>query len=264
MKVVSFGTLKGGTGKTSVAFNIGGILAEENKVLFIDVDPQSNLSDTVGVDTTDQDGLTIRDVFNDPIKTSAKDVITRIPIWQLENLDIISGHIRMTDTELRLVSAPARERILQRWLERNQKVIGHYDYVIIDTNPSMGIINQNAFLASDSIVLVSDISRKALQGAQLFAYLWGEVCEAMDLPDNVHALVVNNYDKRNKLSRQLMEYYQSDDDFKDIVLNTVIPARVDIKNTEMQYIPINLSAPESDACEAFRTVVAELKQKGVL
>ena len=76
MKTIAFGTLKGGTGKTTVAFNIGGILAEEHKVLFIDVDPQSNLSDNAGVDTTDQTGPTIRDVFEDPTHVKAETVIT--------------------------------------------------------------------------------------------------------------------------------------------------------------------------------------------
>ena len=76
MKVLAFGTLKGGTGKTTVAYNIGGILAEEHKVLFIDVDPQSNLSDNAGIDTAVQDGGTIRDVFDNPGSTKAADVIT--------------------------------------------------------------------------------------------------------------------------------------------------------------------------------------------
>ena len=113
MKVIAFGTLKGGTGKTTVAFNIGGILAEEHKVLFIDVDPQCNLSDNAGVDTADQDGATIRDVFDNPNKVTAGEVITSEPLWQLPNLDIISSHIRLTATELQLVSAPAREKILK-------------------------------------------------------------------------------------------------------------------------------------------------------
>ena len=89
MKTIAFGTLKGGTGKTTVAYNIGGILAEEHKVLFIDVDPQANLSDNAGVDTAMQDGASIKDVFENPNKTSAEDVITLAPMWQLPNLDII-------------------------------------------------------------------------------------------------------------------------------------------------------------------------------
>lgn len=264
MKVLAFGTLKGGTGKTTVAYNIGGILAEEYKVLFIDVDPQSNLSDNAGVDTANQDGVTIRDVFENPTKIKAEDVITPTPMWQLENLDIISSHIRLTATELQLVSVAAREKILSKWIERNKAVLEKYDYIIIDTNPSMGVVNQNAFMAADGIVLVSDVSKKAIQGAQLFAYLWGEICESMDIEDNTKALILNNCDKRIGLTESIKEYYRDDEDFGKILLENVIPSRVDVKNTEVKYLPINLTAPNSDACEAFRSVISELREKGVL
>jgi hypothetical protein len=61
-----------------------------------------------------------------------------------------------------------------------------------------------------------------------------------------------------------MEYYQEDEDFGKMILNNMIPARVDVKNTEVMYLPINFTAPKSDACEAFRAVVSELKERGVL
>ncbi|MBO5969334.1 MAG: ParA family protein [Clostridia bacterium] len=264
MKVIAFGTLKGGTGKTTVAFNVGGILAEEHKVLFLDIDPQSNLSDNVGVDTTDQDGATIRDVLNDPYNTSANDVITKTPMWQLPNLDIISSHIRLTATELQLAAIAGRERILQKWMDRNRDVLKQYDYIIIDTNPSMGIVNQNAFMSADKIILVSDVSKKAIQGAQLFTYLWGEVCENTDVEDKTSALILNNCDRRIGLTRDIKEYYKDDEDFGKIVLDSTIPSRVDIKNTEIKYLPINLTAPDSVSCEAFRAVVSELKERKVL
>lgn len=264
MKILAFGTLKGGTGKTTVAFNIGGILAEKHKVLFIDVDPQSNLSDNVGVDTTDQDGATVRDVFHKPNETKASAVITKNPMEQLENLDIIASHIRLTATELQLVAVAGRERILQKWIDRNRAVLEQYDYIILDTNPSMGIVNQNAFMAADSIILVSDVSKKAIQGAQLFTYLWGEVCENTDVEDKTSALILNNCDKRIGLTKSIKEYYKDDEDFGRIVLDSVIPSRVDIKNTETTYLPINITAPYSDSCIAFKKVVAELKERGVL
>ncbi len=264
MKVIAFGTLKGGTGKTTVAFNIGGILAEEHKVLFIDVDPQCNLSDNAGVDTADQDGATIRDVFNNPNKVSAADVITTEPLWQLPNLDIIASHIRLTATELQLVSTAGREKILKKWIAKNIDALQSYDYIIMDTNPSMGVVNQNAFMAADSIILVSDVSKKAIQGAQLFTYLWGEICENMEIEDNTKALILNNCDKRIGLTADIKEYYRDDDDFGKILMDHTIPSRVDIKSTEVRYLPINLTAPNSDACEAFRDVVAELKEREVL
>lgn len=264
MKVIAFGTLKGGTGKTTVAFNIGGILAEEHKVLFIDVDPQCNLSDNAGVDTADQDGATIRNVFDNPNKVTAAEVITSEPLWQLPNLDIISSHIRLTATELQLVSTPAREKILKKWIAKNKEALEQYDYIILDTNPSMGVVNQNAFMAADSIILISDVSKKAIQGAQLFTYLWGEICESMDVEDNTKALILNNCDKRIGLTANIKEYYRDDEEFGKILMESTIPSRVDVKNTETQYLPINLTAPNSDACEAFRTVVSELKQREVL
>ena len=264
MKVIAFGTLKGGTGKTTVAYNIGGILAEEKKVLFIDVDPQCNLSDNAGVDTANQDGATIRDVFENPNKTTAEEVITKEPMWQLPNLDIVSSHIRLTATELQLVSTAAREKILKKWIAKNMDVLGKYDYIILDTNPSMGVINQNAFMAADSIILISDVSKKAIQGAQLFAYLWGEICESMDAEDNTKALILNNCDKRIGLTQSIKEYYADDEDFGKILMENTIPARVDVKNTETRYLPINLTAPNSDSCEAFRAVVSELIKREVL
>ncbi len=263
-KVIAFGTLKGGTGKTTVAFNIGGILAEEHRVLFVDVDPQANLSDNAGVDTTDQTGATIKDVFSDWKNTRAEDVITRSPIWQLPNIDIVASHIRLTATEHQLVSAPGRERILAKWMEKNRAVLDEYDYIILDTNPSMGIVNQNAFMAADKIILVSDVSKKAIQGAQLFTYLWGEVCENMDIEDKTAALILNNCDKRISLTRHIKEYYKDDEDFSKLVLDHIIPSRVDIKNTETTYLPINAISSDSVACEAFRDVVSELKTKGAL
>lgn len=264
MKIIAFGTLKGGTGKTTVAFNVGGILAEKHKVLFIDVDPQSNLSDNVGIDIADQNGWSVRNIFDSAAKPKPSEVITKAPIEQLENLDIIASHIRLTATELQLVATPGRERILQRWIDRNRDVLNEYDYIIIDTNPSMGIVNQNAFLVSDEIILVSDVSMKSLTGAQLFTYLWGEVCENMDVENKTSALILNNFDKRTVLSREIKEYYQSDDEFKDILIDTVVPARVEIKNTETSFLPINITAPTSDSCVAFQNIISELKERKVL
>ena len=264
MKIIAFGTLKGGTGKTTVAYNIGGILAEEKKVLFIDMDPQSNLSDNAGIDTTDQDGATIRDVFNDPVHVKASQVITKAPMWQLPNLDIIASHIRLTQTELQLVATVGRERILQKWIARNREELEYYDYIILDTNPSMGIVNQNAFMSADSIILVSAVSKKSIQGAQLFTYLWGEICEQMDVEDRVNALILNDCDKRIGLTRNIFEYYQDDEDFGKILMENTIPSRVDIMNTETEFLPINFTAPNSDSCEAFRAVIKELRDREVL
>lgn len=265
MKVIAFGTLKGGTGKTTVSFNVGGILGErKKKVLFIDLDPQANLSANVGIEIADQSGATIRDVFANPRTVTPADVITKCPMPELPNIDIIASHIRLTATELQLVQIAGRERILQRWIERNEEALSVYDYIIIDTNPSMGIVNQNGFVIADSIVLVSDVSMASFTGAQLFAFLWGEACENLGITEKISAIILNNFDYRLNLARDAEEFCRRDEDFGELVLKTVIPYRKVIKESGVDLLPLNKTAPKSDACKAFRGVVKELRERKVL
>lgn len=263
MKIIAFGTLKGGTGKTAVTFNVGGVLAEEHKVLFIDVDPQANLTNDVGLDTTDMDAPSVRHILERLPDALPENLITEAPIPELPNLDIIASHIRLTSTERKLVSVPAREFIIQKWIKKHAEYLSRYDYIVFDTNPSMGDVNLNAFVASDSIILVSDVSEESKIGAMQFMYLWDEVREAYDLENNIKAMILNNVDIRLGQAAMIREYYEEDDDFGPILLKNYVPYRADMKRTAPNCMPINVLAPKSDACEAIRVVVRELKEKGV-
>jgi chromosome partitioning protein len=263
MKIITFGTRKGGAGKTALTFNVAGVLAENHKVLLMDFDPQVNLTGNVGLDTTVQDAPCILDIFKNYTSAAPERVITHSPIEQLPNLDIIAGHLDMEDVEMQLVSKPAREFVIQRWVKANREFLDQYDYILCDTNPSTGLINQNAFVAADSIVLVSDISEESRMGAMQFVYKWDKIRDAYGIENNVRAMVLNNVDKRISQADQLEEYYRDDEDFGPLLLKATIPYRADMKRTSPNCMPINILAPKSDAYEAVRAVVAELKEKGV-
>lgn len=264
MKVIVFGTRKGGAGKTALTFNVGGVLAETSKVLFMDFDPQANLSSNVGLDTSETDAPSMKNIFEKPAKVLPETVITKSPIPELPNLDIIAGHIDLTEIEMQLVSRSAREFIIQKWLKQHKEVFNQYDYILCDTNPSTGLINQNAFVAADSIILVSDVSEEARHGAMQFTFLWDKIREDYELPNNVKAMVLNNVDIRIDQSTQLREYYEDDEEFGPIILQNYIPYRAAIKRTSPNCLPINILEPKSDSCAAVRAVVEELKTKGVL
>ena len=188
MKIIAFGTLKGGTGKTSTLFNLGGLLAEHHKVLLVDADPQFNLTSNAGVSVTNMGLRTLKDVFEGNV--TAREAIYKSPIKALSNLDIIPSSIQLTATELNIVNFAGREQILSNFVFDNRDTLQEYDYILIDTNPNLGMINQNVFNAADAIVLVSDVSFNSITGAEFFIALWESIRERLRKPDNVAGLLL--------------------------------------------------------------------------
>lgn len=270
MKVVSFGTLKGGVGKTTVCFNIGGVLsALGHKVLVIDSDLQGNLTNNVGLDRTQKNLLTLHDVYNIDAPPALPPVaLTCIsPNPKLPKMDMIAGSIFLHRAEMRIVSEPERELILKNYINKHRTFFEGYDYILIDTNPSMGLINQNAFAASDVILLISDVSMNAIEGAQLFMALWDEIRTPLNIPMNVAGFIVNDYDARTRLSADFVEYIRTDPDVEDvraIALNTIIPRTVKITESELAALPIHIYDRSSKGAAAIFELVKELKSKNIL
>lgn len=266
MKIITMGTLKGGAGKTINLFNIASIIAETSKVLLIDVDPQCNLSFDCGVDITVRNMLTVRDIFSNTYKTqpSAEQIIIKSPVQELPNLDIIPSSILLFQTERKIQSISNREHILENYIKDNIDIFEQYDYVMIDTNPSMSIINLNAFYIADEIILSSDVSTNSINGAELFCELWDEYREELRKEDNIAAIIISNYDKRTKLGKDLIKYTHEAPFAKDLVLDAIVPATVKLKDCELKHKPVNVLYPETDICNAFQIVVKELEQRGVL
>ena len=266
MKIITMATLKGGAGKTMNTFNIAGILATDYRVLLIDADPQCNLSNNVGVDIADADIKTIREIFNKlPGEQPApEEIIFKNPIPELPNLDIIPSSIMLFDTEERMVNATGREHYLKYYIDDNKEYLeSRYDYILIDTNPSISIININAFYVADNIILTSDVSSNGILGAELFCSLWGNKRKPLRKEDNISALIICNSDSRAKLGTDLVEYSNAADFSKDIVLRTVIPMSVKLKKTETSHKPINILFPKSSLNEIYGKIIAELKTRGV-
>lgn len=263
MKIISFATLKGGTGKTMSLFSIAGALAKKKRVLLIDCDPQCNLTSNVGLDITETSAGSLWSIFEDRAATPEK-VISKAPIEQLPKLDIIPSSMYLFETEMNLVSRSGREQILKNWLDKNKSSFEAYDYILCDTNPSMGIINQNAFVVSDSIILVTDVGMNAVIGAEMFIYLWGSRREDLGLEDNVTAIIINNLDKRLSVSSDLPEFIRDHDDLKSLLVMPAIPARAAIKDTEFYSLPITLHAPKSDGAETIELLIKALTKKGAL
>lgn len=276
MKVIAVGTLKGGTGKTTMTFNMLGVLAERGKVLAIDMDPQCNLTNNMGFDISDDDIYSCLDIFEDKFvddkRLEPSKLVIKSPIEALPNLDIIVSSIRLVATESRIGSRAGRERILLNYIEDHQDFFEQYDYIIIDTNPSMNIVNQNAFLAADSIILVTDPDNNSRIGLKLFIDLWDVIRRDLRKEDNIHAIVLNRGVLRSNLTAGIFEYLKNNERLSKLFVpkfireKTVYPLAAINKNPMNVYQftgPYDQRKSAKEAAREIEEVVEVLTDRGV-
>lgn len=268
--VVTFATMKGGTGKTTVSYNIACMLARQSKVLAIDFDPQGNLSSNLKYDIYDETLPSVADIFDD-LEADPYEIMVPEPLEQLPNLDLLPSTSCLDATELQLVSASYREHVFEVYMERNADFFNHYDYIIIDTAPRFGLITQNALFLTDHIVLVTDPDVNSPRGADIFLSHWKKARAYQKSEEKVDGLIINNLE-RTKISGKLIDYIDGHPVLSRIRFDTMIPHTTRFKECGEQNLPIFLLNTKSikeekskqAAEEAFENLINEMKGKGIL
>lgn len=266
MKVITYATLKGGTGKTMTTFSTAGILAErKNKVLIFDADPQANITSNLGIDETQEGFIGIQEIFENP-KFDVNKLIIRSPIEELPTLDIIPSSVFLTATETKIISLAGREFLLRNYIRKNADIFEKYDYIMFDTNPNMGIVNQNVFLVSDAIILITIPGKNGLKGAELFEALWGDIIDRLGMKNNIKGLLINMLDQRLKLQKEFIEYCLDEEDIDEedirkILFKAIIPKNAKLAETEIEVRPINMYDKLSSGYTAYNKFVDELLER---
>lgn len=268
-KTFVIAALKGGVGKTIMAFNIAGLLAAEGlNVLAIDNDLQGNFSNNCNIDRTSKGLKTLRDVYDTEVESlKLEDVVYKAPVPELPTLDVIPSSIMLHYIELRMGSVSGKEYLLKNFLEDNAEALSKYDYIIIDTNPSMSAINQNAFIVADSICIVSDMEENALEGVDLFVGLWSNVRKSLRKEDNVKGIIINAVDKRETtITSDFMEFIGMEEHeyMQDLLFDNIIPRDVELKKTSKKKKPICLTDRDCRGYVALTELISEMKERGIL
>jgi chromosome partitioning protein len=248
-RVIALCNQKGGVGKTTTTINLGAALAEAGRrVLVVDFDPQGALSVGLGVNPHELD-LTIYNLLMQR-DVSIEDVLLKTSV---PSLDLLPGNIDLSAAEVQLVSEVAREQTLARVLA---PVLGDYDIVLIDCQPSLGLLTVNALAAADGVIIPLECEFFALRGVALLMDTIYRVQERINPRLEVEGILATMYDSRTLHSREVLARVV--EAFDDKVFHTVIARTVRFPETTVAGEPITTYASSSTGATAYRQLAREV------
>jgi chromosome partitioning protein len=247
-KVVAMCNQKGGVGKTTSTINLGAALAEYGRrVLLVDMDPQGALSAGLGVPHYELE-QTIHNLLVEP-RVSIDDVLlhSRVP-----HMDLVPSNIDLSAAEIQLVNEVGREQTLARALH---PVLDRYDYVLIDCQPSLGLLTVNGLACADGVVIPTECEFFSLRGLALLTDTVDKVRDRLNPKLEISGILLTRYDPRTVNSREVMARVV--ERFGDLVFDTVITRTVRFPETTVAGEPITTWAPKSTGAIAYRALARE-------
>ena len=244
-RVISFANQKGGVAKTTTTLNLGVALAEQNlKVLLCDLDPQGNLTMSQGLNP-------------DTIERSMFDVLVhRLPIQEIihhTEVDLAVSSIDLAGAELALSSMIGRERALEKAIA---PVRESYDYVLIDTPPSLGLLTINALVASNGVIVPVQCEYLSLRGLVQLENTLSMIRENLNPEVGIEGILPTMYDSRTLHSREAVEILQ--ENFGDLVFDTKIKKTVRYAEAPVKGTSVLKYDPSGSAAQAYRDLAKEV------
>jgi chromosome partitioning protein len=239
-KTISIANFKGGVGKTTSTINIGAALQQAGKkVLLIDLDPQFNLTQSLGVSDAQR-----------PVYGSLRGEYPLSPIRIMEGLDLIPSSLELIKAEIELAAEFKREDILNRLLAN---LTPQYDYILLDCPPSLGLLTINAFVASDDIYVPVEAEFLALKGYAVLSEAIGRIGLTID------KVFVTKYDGRKILNRNVLDTIQGS--LGDASFKTTIRENVALAEAPTQGLDIFRYAPRSIGADDYRALTIEIMER---
>ena len=250
-RILAVANQKGGVGKTTTAINLATALAvaDSQRILVVDLDPQANLTSGVGLKGQTAPGGTVYDALTTDITDPRAFVVpTRV-----DRLSLIPADRNLTGAEVELVSLPNRESRMQALLAPLRE---DFDYIFIDTPPSLGLLTLNALVAADAVLIPLNCEYFALEGlADLVATL-RRVRAALNPSLDIAGVLMTMHDERTNLGQQVARDIRAF--FQERVYTTVIPRNIRLGEAPSHGVPAVLYDAKSKGAEAYVSLAREV------
>jgi len=249
-RIVSIANQKGGVGKTTTAINLAASIAAcERRVLLVDLDPQANATSGLGFSKFEEPSIY-------PVLVQGLSAQETVRKTEISTLDIIPSSVDLVAAELELTDAGGREFHLRKALE---SLAAAYDYVLIDSPPSLGLLTINGLTAADSVLVPMQCEYFALEGISQLMNTVERVRDGLNPSLEIEGIALTMYDDRVNLSRQVADEVRTH--FGDKVYHSVIPRNVRLGEAPSFGKPIILYDIRSRGSEAYLALAREFIQR---
>lgn len=247
-KIISICNQKGGTGKTTTAVNLSAALAQcEQQVLLVDLDPQGNATSGVGVNKNELE-VSAYDVLLNRI--SAKEAVIAT---KFSNLEVIPCNINLTGAEIELVGAISREMRLKKALA---EISSDYDYIFIDSPPSLGLLTLNSLVSCNSVIIPIQCEFYALEGVSQLLNTINLIKDGLNSLLEIEGVLMTMADYRTNLTNEVISEIQGY--FEDKVYKTVIPRNIRLSEAPSHGVPITSYDPSSIGAKTYLELANEV------
>ncbi len=249
--VICITNQKGGVGKTTTAVNLGYYLAKDRyRTLIIDLDPQGNATSGLGIDKNALKSSMVEVMLGNATIKSA------IAAVKQKNLNLVPTTPELANAEIELVAKQGRFSILKNAIS---KIKPEYDYIIIDSPPSLSLLTVNGMIASNYLLLPVQTEFYALEGVAQLLESMKLVRKAMNPNLQLLGVLATMYDKRTSLSAQVLTEIRKY--FKERTFNTTIPRNVRIAEAPSHGAPVGEYDKFSKGARAYRDLAREVEQR---